>query len=121
VLRGRHPIGYRPQDAGALTGPGPVPHAVPLHSAIPGSGVTLGRAIGRELLQSTMAEGPRVAWTTGHALSTYRGGAIAGPQQFVKLTTQGSPQTKDALANATGRTRIARRALSRNRGFGPGR
>jgi hypothetical protein len=119
VLRGRPPVGRT--DAGALVGPGPVPRSLPVHAAIPGSGVVLGRAINAEFLQGTMAEGGRVAYTTGHTVGLFRGGLGGSPQQFVRMTTQGSPQTKDELANATGRVRLARRSLNRNRGLAPGR
>jgi hypothetical protein len=120
-MRGAHRLAKVPPGSPiAITGGGGPPSPMAVRSAsIPGGGVTLSRAIGRELQQSTMAEGERVAYTTAHWQSRHTTGELPSPQQYVRMTGQGSPHSKEGLESVP-RVRLARRSLSRNRGLAPG-
>jgi hypothetical protein len=83
----------------------------------PGGSVTLASAIARNMQLSTMLGSSWNASTahgTGH--NVHRSGALVSPQTFVKMTTQGGPNTIENIQPTAAPIRIARRALSRNRG-----
>jgi hypothetical protein len=115
-VRRRRPVGF-PAEL-ALTGPGPAPGIET--SPVPGNGIALARAVGREIQTGMFSDDGITAFTTGHWRGTYSGGELNSPQQFVKLTGQGSVQMPDNIAATAPNIRLARRALSRNRGLAPG-
>lgn len=87
----------------------------------PGGSFTLTRAVGRNLQVGTMLGSTWNASTShGTQATTHRTGALESPQRFVAMTTQGGANTPINIEQTASRIRIARRALSRNRGRGPG-
>jgi hypothetical protein len=105
LAKGKHPA--RVTSARGMTLDRPEP---------PGGGNALGRAINGQLLASMLAGGIWKSWTTSRGSRTFAGETIRSPQEFVKLTTQGSPHSKVNIEQTVETIRLSRRALGRNRG-----
>jgi hypothetical protein len=83
----------------------------------PGGGSVLGAAINRNLAIGVFAGSTWNASTAhGTQHGAHRSGGYPSPQRFVRMTTQGGANTVENIAPTASTIRIARRALSRNRG-----
>lgn len=123
----RGKMGLRGFEAAAHAGAYPPPHLTERRGSAtggwepPGGGTVLASAIGRELQFSTRAGSTWNASTAhGTQHTTHRTGSLDSPQRFVRMISQGGPNTPENIEPTATNIRIARRALSRNRGRGPG-